>query len=237
MTADKAPDGAHPKLGPKLDHVEAWLFDLDNTLYPHSCNLFAQVDARMKEFICGLLGCDNEAAHVVQKDLFRRYGTTMRGLMTEHGVAPQEFLNHVHAIDHSPVPADPHLDAALARLEGPKYILTNASRHHAERVMERVGVAHHFEAIFDIVAGDYRPKPDPSIYEGALQAFALKAEATVFFDDIPKNLEPAHALGMTTVWIRTDTEYARVGEPGEHIHHETEDLAGWLHGVASAREE
>lgn len=232
MTAPKVPDGTHPKLG----HVEAWLFDLDNTLYPHSCNLFAQIDARMKEFICGLLGCDNEAAHVVQKDLFRRYGTTMRGLMTEHGVAPQDFLNHVHAIDHSPVPADAHLDAALARLKGPKYILTNASRHHAERVMERVGVSHHFEAIFDIVAGDYRPKPDPAIYEGALEAFALKPEATVFFDDIPKNLEPAHALGMTTVWIRTDTEYAKIGEQGAHIHHETDNLAGWLHGVAAARE-
>ena len=116
MTDEKAPDGAHPKLGPKLSHVEAWLFDLDNTLYPHSCNLFAQVDARMKEFICGLLGCDNEAAHVVQKDLFRRYGTTMRGLMTEHGVEPQEFLNHVHAIDHSPVPADPQMEKMVPRL-------------------------------------------------------------------------------------------------------------------------
>jgi len=100
MTADTAPDGAHSRLGaklgptpaPKLTHVEAWLFDLDNTLYPHSCNLFAQIDARMKEFICGLMGCDTEAAHVVQKDLFRRYGTTMRGLMTEHGIAPQSEL-------------------------------------------------------------------------------------------------------------------------------------------------
>lgn len=231
MTARKAPNGRHPSLG----HIEAWLFDLDNTLYPHSCNLFAQIDTRMKEFICALLGCDNEAAHVIQKDLFRRYGTTMRGLMTEHKVEPQDFLNHVHAIDHSPVPADPHLDAALARLEGPKYVLTNASRQHAERVMERVGIRHHFVEIFDIIASDYRPKPDPAIYEGALETFRLRAEATVFFDDIPKNLEPAHALGMTTVWIRTDTEYATIGKQGEHIHHETDDLAGWLHGVAEAR--
>jgi len=236
-TASKTTDRGPSVPGhPHLNHVEAWLFDLDNTLYPHSCNLFAQVDVRMKEFICALLDCDVEAAHKVQKGLFRKYGTTMRGLMTEHGVKPDDFLAHVHEIDHSPVPADPHLDAALGRLEGPKFVFTNASRQHAERVMERVGVSHHFEGIYDIIAADYRPKPDPAPYREALDAFGLAPGGTAFFDDIPKNLEPAHALGMTTVWIRTDTEYATVGEQGAHIHHTVDHLAGWLHGVAEARE-
>lgn len=218
-----------------LQHVEAWLFDLDNTVYPHSCNLFVQIDARMKDFICALVGCGRDEAHRIQKDLFRSYGTTMRGLMTEHGVNPDEFLEFVHAIDHAPVPADPALDAALARIEGPKYIFTNASVPHAEKVLERVGIAHHFAGIFDIVAAGYQPKPNPEPYRLVLAAHGLDAHATAFFDDIPKNLEPAHAIGMTTVWVRTDTEYAKIGEPGAHIHHETDDLVAWLEAVAAAR--
>ncbi len=220
---------------PSLDHVEAWLFDLDNTLYPHSCNLFAQIDVRMKEFICDLLDCGTEEAHRVQKSMFRTYGTTMRGLMSEHGIEPDVFLAHVHAIDHSPVPANPALNEALGRLGGVKHVFTNASVAHAEKVLARLGIAHHFSTIFDIVAADYRPKPDPAPYRQIIEGAGLRAGATAFFDDIPRNLEPAHALGLTTVWIRTDTEYASVGEIGPHIHYETEDLAGWLNGVANAR--
>ncbi|MHA1536442.1 MAG: pyrimidine 5'-nucleotidase [Alphaproteobacteria bacterium] len=220
---------------PPLDHVEAWLFDLDNTLYPHSCNLFAQIDVRMKEFICDLLDCGAEEAHRVQKSMFHTYGTTMRGLMSEHAVKPDDFLAHVHEIDHSPVPANPALSEALGQLDGVKHVFTNASVAHAEKVLDRLGVAHHFSSIFDIVAAEYRPKPDPAPYRQILAGAGLRAEATAFFDDIPRNLEPAHELGWTTVWIRTDTEYARVGEVGPHIHYEIEDLAPWLSGVASAR--
>lgn len=229
-------DEKHPA-PPSLDHVEAWLFDLDNTLYPHSCNLFAQIDVRMKEFISHLLGCGTEEAHRVQKSMFRTYGTTMRGLMSEHGVEPDDFLAHVHAIDHSPVPPNPALDEALGRLDGVKHVFTNASVEHAEKVLARLGIAHHFASIFDIVAADYRPKPDPAPYRRIVERAALRAGATAFFDDIPRNLEPAHALGLTTVWIRTDTEYAEIGELGPHIHYQTEDLAGWLNGVAGARGE
>lgn len=231
MQDENEKDSAHPR----LDHVEAWLFDLDNTLYPQSCNLFAQIDVRMKEFICDLLGCGTEEAHRVQKSMFRTYGTTMRGLMSEHGIRADEFLAHVHAIDHSPVPQNPALNEALGRLEGAKHVFTNASVEHAEKVLGRLGVAHHFSSIFDIVAADYRPKPDPAPYRKIVERAGLRAGATAFFDDIPRNLEPAHALGLTTVWIRTDTEYAGVGEFGPHIHYETDDLAGWLTGVARAR--
>ncbi len=231
MREENEKDRAHPS----LDHVEAWLFDLDNTLYPHSCNLFAQIDVRMKEFICDLLDCGTEEAHRVQKSMFRTYGTTMRGLMSEHGVEPDDFLAHVHEIDHSPVPPNPALDEALGRLDGAKHVFTNASVEHAEKVLARLGIAHHFSSIFDIVAADYRPKPDPAPYRRIVERASLRAGATAFFDDIPRNLEPAHALGLTTVWIRTDTEYARVGEVGPHIHYQTEDLTGWLNGVAGAR--
>ena len=230
------PDPDDHRSHPSLDHVEAWLFDLDNTLYPHSCNLFAQIDVRMKEFICDLLDCGHVEAHRVQKTLFRSYGTTMRGLMSEHGVKADDFLAHVHAIDHSPVPENPALNAALERLEGVKHIFTNASVEHAEKVLDRLGIAHHFSSIFDIVAADYLPKPDPAPYRKIVGGAGLRADATAFFDDIPRNLEPAHELGLTTVWIRTDTEYASVGEVGPHIHYETEDLAPWLDGVAAARD-
>ncbi len=221
--------------GPALDHVEAWIFDLDNTLYPASCNLFAQIDQRMGEFISRLLGVGREQARAVQKHYFRTYGTTLNGLMAEHGLDPDSFLAYVHEIDLSPVPPSPVLVSALARLEGPKYVFTNASAAHAEGVMDRLGVSHLFEAVFDIAAGGYRPKPEPATYDKLLARHAIDPQVAVLADDIPRNLEPAAILGMTTVWVKTRSEYAQIGAIGDHIHHVAEDLAGWLEGVVGAR--
>jgi putative hydrolase of the HAD superfamily len=211
-----------------LGRVDHWVFDLDNTLYPASSNLFLQVDQRMKAYIGELLGCDRDEAHRVQKQLFLAYGTTMRGLMTEHGVDPRQFLDFVHCIDHSQLQPNPALGTALDRLPGRKYIFTNASTDHADRVLERLGIGHHFAGIFDIVAAEFLPKPNPASYEKMLLAHGIAPARSALFDDIPKNLEPAAALGMTTVWIRTESEYAKVGEPGAHIHYVTDDITGWL---------
>lgn len=225
-----------PPDSPTLDHVETWLFDLDNTLYPASCNLFAQIDQRMGAFISNFLGIDRVEARRVQKSFFRRYGTTMRGLMTEHGLNPDVFLDYVHEIDHSPVPHDPALDAVLARLDGSKHVFTNASVEHAEKVIARLGIGHHFDSIFDIAAADYQPKPHPDTYDRLVRAAALKPESCAMVDDIPKNLEPAAALGMTTVWMRSETEYAEIGDRnGDYIHHVADELAGWLESVVLAR--
>jgi putative hydrolase of the HAD superfamily len=210
---------------------DVWLFDLDNTLYPARCNLFAQTDQRIGEYICRLLDVGPEEAKRIQKDYWRAYGTSLRGLMTRHGCAPTEFLDYVHDIDYSPVSASPALDQALKRLPGRKIVFTNGTVRHAERVMERLGVAHHFEGIYDIVAADYVPKPERVVYDDLVTRYRVDPKRAVMLDDIASNLLPAHALGMLTVWIRTPESSRRAeGSDLAHIHHQTEDLLEWLHG-------
>ena len=212
-----------------------WLFDLDNTLYPGSCRLFDQVDRRMGEFVQTALGLDDPAeARRIQKQYLREHGTTLRGLMDRHGVAPEAYLEYVHAIDLSPVTPAPDLDAALSALSGRKLIFTNGSVPHAEGILSRLGIQRHFEDVFDIAAANYVPKPDKSAYESVVRRHALRPEATVFFDDMPRNLAPAAAMGMTTVWVVNDSHWARLDHTGEEdfVHHRTEDLAGWLRTCA-----
>lgn len=221
-----------PAAGP-FDHIETWIFDLDNTLYPAACRLFDQIDQRMGAFIADLFDCDRVEARRIQKDYFRRYGTTMRGLMTEHGIDPEPFLTYVHDIDYSPVPPSPRLDQALSRLPGRKLIFTNASVVHAERVLDRLGIGSHFEATFDIVAAGYAPKPDPGPYDRLIEQHRIEPAQAALVEDIAQNLLPAHERGMTTIWVRQDTDYARVGSDGEHIHHITENLEIWLEQVVA----
>lgn len=220
---------------PPLDHVTDWVFDLDNTLYPASCNLFAQVDVRIGQYIETLLDLDPIEARRVQKTYFRENGTTLRGLMDNHQIDPADFLDHVHAIDYSPVPPSPRLDQVLSDLNGRKLIFTNGSVRHAENVMERLGVAHHFADIFDIVAADYQPKPEPEPYRELIRRYGLTAASTVLFEDIARNLAPAAALGMTTVWVRTDIGWSGDGAAEDYVHHVADDLVDWLLGVADAR--
>ena len=218
-----------------LDRISVWIFDLDNTLYPAECDLFSQIDRRIGAFVSDLLGLDPGEARALQKRYFREYGTTMRGLMDHHGVDPGVFLEYVHRIDHSPIPPSPDLDAALARLPGRRLIYTNASASHAENVMDMLGVRARFERIFDIVAANYLPKPDPEPYRRLVESAEFDPKTAVFVDDMPRNLEPAAAIGMTTVWLRTNTEYAQQGEVGDHIHHITDNLLDWLQNVLAAR--
>ncbi len=219
----------------RFSHVDVWVFDLDNTLYPASCNLFDQVDRRIGEFVARELGLDPDEARRVQKQYFRDYGTTLRGMMERHRVAPQAFLDYVHAIDVTPVPPSPALDAALAGLPGRKVIFTNGSVAHAERVMERLGVARHFAEVFDIAAADYLPKPEPATYARMVARHDIDPHAAAMLDDLPRNLAPAAALGMTTVWVRTDSPWAQDGAEGEHIHHVADDLTAWLEDAIAAR--
>ncbi len=224
-----------------VDGIEAWVFDLDNTLYPPASDLFAQVDRRMTAFVSRVLGLPADAARTVQKQYYREHGTTLRGLMTLHDVDPHAYLDFVHDIDVSPVPPDRWLDAALADLPGRKFVFTNGSTAHAERVMDRLGVARHFEAVFDIVAAGFRPKPEPATYRRMADVFGLRPPRAAMFEDIPRNLEPAAALGMVTVLVVPpdgDGESAPYGPPGAdrcaaqpHIDHVTDDLAGWLAGA------
>ena len=220
-----------------LCHVETWVFDLDNTLYPASCNLFNQVDRRMGMFIAERLSLPFDQARAVQKAYFRSHGTTLRGLMVEHGIEPQSFLDYVHDIDITRVPPDPDLDAALRSLPGRKVVFTNASRGHAERVLERLGVQEHFGAIWDIAAADYIPKPEPRPYETLVEHLQLDARRAVMVEDIARNLEPAHALGMTTVWIATARAWGAPADGARHIDHRISDVTSWLTAVVAARED
>lgn len=220
---------------PALSHVDVWAFDLDNTLYPASCNLFAQVDRRIHRYIIEHIGLATDEARVLQKNYWRHHGTTMNGLMTEHGVDPHHFLDYVHAIDHSPVAPNPALDRALERLAGTKYVFTNASVGHAQAVLARLGVAHHFADIFDIVAADFRPKPHDHFYDAFIARHGVDPTRTVLIDDMAKNLVPAHLRGMTTVHIRTGSDHAMEGHDAVHVHHCAEDLLVWLEALLEAR--
>ena len=215
--------------------IETWVFDLDNTLYPHHLNLWQQVDERIRNYVADFLHVSHDEAFRLQKEYYRRYGTTMRGLMAEHGLKPDEFLEIVHQIDHSALTPNPQLGAAIAALPGRKLILTNGTRAHADAVMSRLEIAEHFEDVFDIHAADLEPKPQPQVYARFLVRHNVDPTRSVIFEDLARNLEVPHALGMITVLVvpkgagvvlREDWELA--GRDAPHVDHVTDDLAEFL---------
>lgn len=214
-----------------LKETESWVFDLDNTLYPASSNLFAQVDVRMRDFIANFLDIPPDEARKMQKTYFKECGTTLRGLMTHHNIDPAPYLDYVHDIDVSPVLASPLLQGALEKLTGKKYIFTNASSAHATRVLDRLGVTHCFDGIFDIKDAGYQPKPDPKIYDDFVNKFQIDATKAVMVEDLARNLEPAAKLGMNCVWVKTDVDWASEGKGANHVHYETDDLYLWLNDL------
>jgi putative hydrolase of the HAD superfamily len=234
---------ASPHPAPRaFDHVETWVFDLDNTLYPHHVNLWAQVDERIRDYIADFLKIPHDEAFRLQKDYYKRYGTSMRGLMTEHGMAPDDFLDFVHQVDHSPLEPNPALGLALERLPGRKLILTNGTRRHADAVLARLGLAGHFEDVFDIIAAELEPKPSSLTYDRFLAAHGVDARKAAMFEDLARNLAVPHALGMTTVLVvpegtrevfREDWELA--GRDAPHVDHVTDDLVRFLETVAGGR--
>jgi putative hydrolase of the HAD superfamily len=216
-------------------HVETWVFDLDNTLYSHHLNLWHQVDERIRSYVADFLKITHDEAFRLQKDYYKRYGTTMRGMMAEHGMAPDEFLEFVHEIDHSPLEPNPALGDAIEKLPGRKLILTNGTRKHALAVMQRLEIDRHFEDVFDVAAADLDPKPQPQVYDRFLLRHGVDPQKAAMFEDLARNLEVPHALGMTTVLVvpegtrevfREDWELA--DRQAAHVDHVTDDLAGFL---------
>ncbi len=208
-----------------------WVFDLDNTLYPAASSLFPQIEQRIVEFVSTALALDAEAARALQKHYHRTYGATLRGLMVEHQVEAAAFLDHVHRIDLSSMTANLALAGVLGRLPGRKLIYTNGSAWHAERVCRQLGVWERFEAVFDIVAAGYLPKPAPAAYAAFLACHGVRPEAAIMVEDMPANLGPAAALGMVTVLVHGTVTVP--GDHGDHIHHQAPDLTDWLDGVAA----
>jgi putative hydrolase of the HAD superfamily len=217
-------------------HIDTWVFDLDNTLYPASCRLFDQIDRKMTGLVSEILSVPPVEAKAIQKGLFHKYGTTLRGLMVEHEVDPKYFLHHAHNIDYAPVPEDVALDEALRALPGRKLIFTNGTVAHARSVLNRLGVTHHFKDIFDIVDSDYIPKPDRGPYEKFVKHTNIKPKTSAMFEDIARNLEAPHELGMTTVLITSDdnadANILNGLQTPDYVHHTTNHLAGFLKKIA-----
>jgi putative hydrolase of the HAD superfamily len=223
--------------GRRLDEIETWIFDLDNTLYPASCRLFDQIHDRMQCFIAERLGLSLDKALVVQKTYFREHGTTMRGLMTVNKVDPHEFLDYVHAVDLACVPPDPMLAAALAALPGRKIVHTNGSVRHAERLLAHLEVAGSFCGIVDIADAGFEPKPALAGYHELLRRHDVRPETALMVEDIAKNLVPAAALGMTTAWVRGAVDWAAAGAEGDHIHYIVDRLGPFVAEAASLHAE
>lgn len=221
-----------------LRDSECWVFDLDNTLYPASNGLMAQVSERMTEFVARALDVGADEALAEQKQLFRKHGTTLRGLMEKYAVDPWSFLDFVHQVDYRQIDPSPRLAEALRALPGRKVIYTNASTSHAERVLDRLGIAHLFDGVFDVAAAAWQPKPHPTGYEKLVAQHQINPQRTVMIEDIALNLQPAAAIGMTTVWLHhEDAEtphWMAPAEDSDYVHHRISDLAEWLEGLGVA---
>ena len=227
-----------------LHHIDSWVFDLDNTLYGAECRLFDEIDARMTAFIQDRLSMDHDVARKLQKDYYVQYGTTMSGLMHEHGVAPDHFLDYVHDIDLSPISENAPLATALEALPGRKFIYTNGSVRHAENVAGALGVFHLFDGVFDIKAAGYTPKPHRAPYEAFIAEYDIDPARAIMFEDLAQNLEIPFEMGMRTVLVCSDAAWladephnkrpARTGDSGTHIHYSTNDITVFLQNAQTA---
>jgi putative hydrolase of the HAD superfamily len=225
-----------------FDHVTTWVFDLDNTLYPHHINLWQQVDVRIRDYVATFLKMPADEAYVIQKDLYHRYGTTMRGLMTEHGMDAHAYLDYVHAIDHSPLQPDPALGAAIEMLPGRKLILTNGTREHATNVLKRLEIETHFEDMFGIIEAEFEPKPSPQTYQRFFDLHHIDPSRATMFEDLARNLVVPHRVGMTTVLVAPEPErdvgrqaWEMDGRDAPYVDHVTHDLSGFLRGILAVK--
>jgi putative hydrolase of the HAD superfamily len=222
----------------RFAHIDTWVFDLDNTLYPQTADLWPKIDARITLFMMRLFGLDAISLRALQKHYYLRYGTTLRGLMIEHGVDAHAYLEYVHDIDRSSLAHNHSLAEAIAALPGRKLILTNGSRHHAVATARQLGVDHLFEDIFDIIAADFIAKPDEAAYERFFRHLKVEPRRAALFEDLPRNLIVPHRRGMTTVLVlpgageqveREAWEVASGEEP--HVDFVTDDLVTFLCGI------
>ena len=213
------------------ERFDAWIFDLDNTIYPASSGLFGRVSSRMTLFIQGMFDLDREGAFRIQKDLFRRHGTTAAGLMKEHSVDPSEFMAFVHDIDLDDVEPDPELDGLLSSLPGRKVIFTNGTESHARRILDAYGIGRHFSGCYDILQSGHRPKPEPAVYAEMMRLHGIEPGSAVMIEDMAVNLEPASAMGVTTVWLDGGPGEPGAGADAGHIDYIEPDLKTFLRGI------
>ena len=226
----------------RFAHVTEWVFDLDNTLYPHHSNLFSQIDTKMTSYVAELLQLSREDARKLQKELYKDYGTTLNGLMARHNIDPDDFLNKVHDIDYSWVAPNPALGEAIMALPGRKFIFTNGDRGHAERTAGQLGILDHFDDIFDIVAADLTPKPARETYDKFVGLHRVDTSRAAMFEDLARNLNVPKALGMTTVLIvpnNFEPTFSEIWEKDptyeDDVDFVTDDLATFLQTILAER--
>ena len=207
-----------------LSHVRAWVFDMDDTLYPREQGLMRLVQARINAYVVEAVGLDPETAGVLQRQFLDEHGTTLAGLMANYTIEPKHFLHDVHNVPMDDLEPNPVLADQLRRLPGRCFVFTNGAREYAGRVLDRLGVTDCFDGVFAIEDADLTPKPAPSTFRRMIERFHIEPRTAAFFEDTPKNLEPAKALGMATILIGDGH-----GRPlGDHIDHVAPDLLDFL---------
>ncbi len=209
-----------------FSHVTAWVFDLDNTLYPPRYRLFDQIEVRMTQWVMDALRVPRAEADRLRQHYWQTYGTTLAGLMREHDIDPGPYLHAVHDIDFSVLPADEALAARIANLPGRRIVYTNACEPYAHRVLEARGLTGLFDAVYGVEHAGFRPKPERAAFEAIFAADGLDPARAAMFEDDARNLAAPHAMGMRTVHV------APAPAPADHIHHHTDDLADFLARLA-----
>ena len=216
-----------------LKQINTWIFDLDNTLYSADSGIFQQVHELMGKFVSRHLNIDIEDAKKIQKKYYKQHGTTLRGMMDNHGVDPDHFLAEVHKLDYSIVGPNLKLNEELKKLNGRKIIYTNANMQHAINVLERIELSNFFDEIYDIKMANYIPKPEIKPYRDIIEKFEIEPNKTIMFDDIAKNLVPAKNVGFTSVWI--DAGYENFSDDiqasKKYLDHETINITKFLEDV------
>jgi putative hydrolase of the HAD superfamily len=210
-----------------LVHIDTWLFDLDNTLYPVETEFMTLIEGRMTDFMEKITGLPRDEARAIQKKYYHAHGTTLAGLIAHHDIDPEDFLTEVHDVSLDRLTPDVKMAEALMRLPGRRLVFTNGSAAHAERVLERLQIAHAFEDIFHISAADYIPKPSPLTFEKMMARHGVSAAGSAFFEDSQVNLAPAAELGMTTILVGPHA----AASTADFVHHRTNNLVAFLAGA------
>ena len=208
--------------------IKCWIFDLDNTLYSGKTKVFEQVDKKMSQYISEKLNVSVEEAKKIQKNYFYEYNTTLNGLIKNHKINADEFLEFVHNIDIDFLEKDLKLSEEIKKLGGKKIIFTNGSRKHALNVTRKIGIDHHFDDIFDIVDSEFVPKPAVEPYKKLVKKHKIDPKLCVFIEDIARNLKPAYEMGMKTVWIENDEPWAKKFSDSDFVNYKTNNLSEFL---------
>jgi putative hydrolase of the HAD superfamily len=219
----------------ELTKIKYWLFDLDNTLYSGDTKVFDQVDKKMSKFISEKLKVSIEEAKKIQKNYFHEYNTTLNGMIKNHEIDADEFLDFVHDVDLDFLKADKPLEQEISNLVGKKFIFTNGSKAHASNVTKRIGIEKLFDGVFDIVESDFIPKPSIEPYKKIIEKYKIEPQYSIFIEDIARNLKPAHELGMKTVWIKNDEPWAAEFSDSNFINYKTDNLAKFLKEINELR--